>query len=287
MRRKNEPAKAHGRIRTRNSLPAPDPTVEPRETRRPERHRLNMAKQFSEQKEATRIFIVDDHPVFREGLAGLTSRERHWSVCGAADNAQDALAAIERLKPQLVLVDISLPPGRSGLELIKDIRAIRPETAVLVISMHDEMLYAERVLRAGGRGYIMKQEGPEKILEAIRMVLGGQLYLSGKMSTRILDSFSGQRGRTKSPISQLTDRQLEILQLTGQGKDSHTIAKKLHLSFKTVDAHRAQIRAKLELKNYTELISYAARWVETQSSLDGDEEASGGNLRPAPAEQAA
>jgi DNA-binding NarL/FixJ family response regulator len=229
-----------------------------------------MAKQISETNGLTRILIVDDHPVFRDGLAGLTGREPDWTVCGVADNAQDALAAIERLKPALVLVDISLP-GRSGLELIKDIRALHPATAALVISMHDEMLYAERVLRAGGRGYIMKQEGPEKILEAIRTVLAGQLYLSGKMSTRLLDSFSGHRGRAKSPISQLTDRQLEILQLTGLGIDSRTIARKLHLSFKTVDAHRAQIRAKLELKNYTELVSYAARWVEAQPASSWDE----------------
>ena len=244
-----------------------------------------MAKHTAKLKESVRIFIVDDHPVFRDGLARLTEREPNWSVCAQADNAQEALTAIERLKPALVLVDISLP-GRSGLELIKDIRAVCPETAVLVISMHDEMLYAERVLRAGGRGYIMKQEGPDKIVEAIRMVLAGQLYLSSKMSTRILDSFTGHRARGKSPISLLTDRQLEILQLTGQGKDSHTIAKKLHLSFKTVDAHRAQIREKLELKNYTELISYAARWVETQPGLDGEERTAASNAREIPAGEA-
>ena len=241
-----------------------------------------MAKQVLESNGLTRILIVDDHPVFRDGLAGLTGREPNWSICGVADNAQDALTAIERLKPALVLVDISLP-GRSGLELIKDIRALRPQTAVLVISMHDETLYAERVLRAGGRGYIMKQEGPEKILQAIRTVLAGQLYLSGKMSSRILDSFTGQRGRAKSSISQLTDRQLEILQLTGQGVDSRTIARKLNLSFKTVDAHRAQIRAKLELKNFTELVSYAARWVEAQPTSSSDDGTSPRTPRGAPA----
>jgi DNA-binding NarL/FixJ family response regulator len=223
-----------------------------------------MAKQLKE-KAPLRIFIVDDHPVFREGLAGLVSREPGWAVCGHAENAEEALAAIEKLKPTAVLVDISLP-GRSGLELIKDVRAVCPETAVLVVSMHDEMLYAERVLRAGGRGYIMKQEGPERIVDAIRMVLGGRIYLSGKMSIRILDSFAGRPDKDKSPINSLTDRQLEVLQLTGEGKDSRTIAKKLHLSFKTVDAHRAVIRSKLELKNYTELVSYAARWVQTQPS---------------------
>src|SRR5262249_41187422 len=212
-----------------------------------------MAKQIPKSKEASRIFIVDDHPVFRDGLSGVIRQSCGLTICGEADNAQAGLAAIERLKPDLVLADLSLP-GRGGLELIKDIRAVRPETTVLVISMHDEALYAERVLRAGGQGYIMKQEGPEKMLEASRMVLSGQIYLSGKMSSRILGVLAGRRPETPSAISQLTDRQLEILQLTGEGRDSHAIAKMLHLSFKTVDAHRAQIRERLGLKNYTELI---------------------------------
>src|SRR6266568_6335002 len=161
-----------------------------------------MAKKESKQKEGKKIFIVDDHPVFREGLAGLIRGEADLAVCGEANSAAQALTAIERLEPDLVLVDIGLP-GRSGLELIKDIRAVRSETAVLVISMHGESLYAERVLRAGGRGYIMKQEGPEKILQAIRHVLSEQLYLSGKMSVRILEAFSGRRARTSSPIGRL------------------------------------------------------------------------------------
>jgi DNA-binding NarL/FixJ family response regulator len=237
-----------------------------------------MAKQMPKSKEASRIFIVDDHPVFRDGLAGVIRQAAGLTVCGEADNAQAALAAIERLKPELVLLDLSLP-GRGGLELIKDLRAVRPESAVLVISMHDEALYAERVLRAGGQGYIMKQEGPEKMLEAIRLVLAGQIYLSSKMSSRILGVLSGRRPESASAINQLTDRQLEILQLTGEGRDSHAIAKMLHLSFKTVDAHRAQIRERLGLKNYTELISYAARWVEAQPSPDGKKRAFSGKAR--------
>ncbi len=226
---------------------------------------MTMAKQPPKTKQSGRIFIVDDHPLFRDGLAVAIRQAPGLTICGQADGAEPALAAIESLKPDLVLADVSLP-GRSGLELIKDIRAVRPETAVLVISMHEETLYAERVLRAGGQGYIMKQEGPEKMLEAIRRVLAGQIYLSGKMSSRIPGVLSGRRPENSSALSQLTDRQLEILQLTGEGKDSHAIAKMLHLSFKTVDAHRAQIRERLELKNYTELISYASRWVETQPS---------------------
>ena len=214
---------------------------------------------------AKRIFIVDDHPVFREGLVGLVKREADLAVCGEADNAPQALSAIEASKPDLVLADIGLP-GKSGLELVKDLRAVCPEMAVLVISMHDETLYAERVLRAGGRGYIMKQEGPEKILQAIRHVLDGQISVSGKISARILDALSGHRTKTNSPIARLTDREFEILQLIGRGQDSHAIAEQLHLSVKTVDAHRGNIKEKLELESGTELICYAARWVETQSS---------------------
>ena len=221
-----------------------------------------MAKKYKP-KTRRKIFIVDDHPVFREGLVGLVGRETDLAVCGEADNCPQALSAIERLKPDLVLVDISLP-GRSGLELIKDVRATLPEAALLVISMHDEKLYAERVLRAGGRGYIMKQEGPDKILQAIRHVLEGQVFLSGAMSARILDTFSGRRAAAKSPIARLTDREFEILELIGEGKDSRAIATQLNLSSKTVDAHRAHIKEKLELKNGTALICYAARWVATQ-----------------------
>jgi DNA-binding NarL/FixJ family response regulator len=224
-----------------------------------------MAKEMPEPKDQKQIFIVDDHPVFRDGLVGLVKREADLAVCGEADNAPQALSGIETSKPDLVLADIGLP-GKSGLELIKDLRAMRPEMAVLVISMHDETLYAERVLRAGGRGYIMKQEGPEKMLQAIRQVLDGQIYLSGKMSARILDALSDRRAKTNSPIARLTDREFEILQLIGQGKDSHAIAEQLHLSVKTVDAHRGNIKEKLELESGTELICYAARWVETQPS---------------------
>jgi DNA-binding NarL/FixJ family response regulator len=226
---------------------------------------IKMANQLPAQPERKQIFIVDDHPVFREGLVGLVKREADLAVCGEADNAPQALAAIERLKPNLVLVDIGLP-GKSGLELVKDLQAVLPEIAVLVISMHDETLYAERVLRAGGRGYIMKQEGPDKILQAIRQVLDGQIAVSGKMSGRILDALSDRRAKTDSPIARLTDREFEILQLIGRGKDSHAIAEHLHLSVKTVDAHRGNIKEKLELESGTELICYAARWMETQSS---------------------
>lgn len=215
---------------------------------------------------AKKIFIVDDHPVFRDGLAGLVKRETDLAVCGEADNATQALAAIESSRPDLVLADIGLP-GKSGLELVKDIHAVCPQMAVLVISMHEEMLYAERVLRAGGRGYVMKQEGPEKILQAIRQVLDGQISVSGKISSRILDASSDRRARTNSPIFRLNDREFEILQLIGQGMDSRAIAGQLRLGVKTVDAHRGCIKEKLGLNSGTELVCYAARWVETHSPV--------------------
>jgi len=222
-----------------------------------------MAPNVSKSAKRKKVFIVEDHPVFREGLAGLIKREPDLSVCGQADNAAQALSAIQKSQPDLLLIDITLP-GKSGLELIKDVRATNPNLAILVISMHDETLYGERVLRAGGRGYIMKQEGPENMLRAIRQVLNGQIYLSARMSPRILDFLSPRRTRNSgSPIARLTDREFEILQLIGQGKDSHVIAKQLHLSFKTVDAHRGHIKGKLNLKSGMELVCYAARWVET------------------------
>ncbi len=223
-----------------------------------------MACQLSNGAEQKRIFIVDDHPMFREALARLITQEADLQVCGEANNAAQALAGIESAKPELVLADIGLP-GRSGLELIKDLHTLFPSLAVLAISAHDESVYAERVLHAGGRGYITKQEGARKILHAIRHVLEGQIYLNDKTASRILDMFSGRRANASCPISILTDRELEILQLLGSGKDNHVIAAQLNVSVKTVDAHRGKIKEKLNLRNATELVCYAARWVDTQN----------------------
>ncbi|HYT59208.1 MAG TPA: response regulator transcription factor [Haliangiales bacterium] len=215
---------------------------------------------------AKRILIVDDHPMMRQGLAQLIGNEPDLIVCCEAENAHQALDAIQNQAPDLVLADITLP-DKSGIELIKDIQAMYPGLAVLVISMHDESLYAERVLRAGGRGYIMKQEGGRKLLEAIRHVLTGQIYVSEKMSAKILEIFSGRRlEASKSPVENLTDREFEVFQLIGQGKGTRQIAEKLHLSVKTVEVHRVNVKAKLKLESSSELIRFAVRWVEMQNT---------------------
>jgi DNA-binding NarL/FixJ family response regulator len=209
-----------------------------------------------------RVLIVDDHPMTRAGLVYVINHQPDLVVCAEAENAADALDAVDACEPDLVLADITLP-GKSGLELIKDIKAIRPGLPILVISMHDESLYAERVLRAGARGYITKHEGGKKVMQAIRLVLGGQIYVSEKMSANILETFSGGRtASVRSLIAQLSDREFEVFQLLGEGLSTREIAERLHLSTKTVDAHRANIKAKLVIKTTSELISYAARWTE-------------------------
>jgi DNA-binding NarL/FixJ family response regulator len=195
----------------------------------------------------------------------VLARESDLSVAGQANHARQAADAIERLKPDLILLDLSLP-DKSGLEFIKDLRALHPTVPVLVISMHDETLYAERLLRAGANGYVMKEEGPEKILQAIRQVLRQQTYVSPRMSARILNSLSRNGHKSSgSPISRLTDREFEIFRLIGNGHDSRSIGQQLSVSHKTVDTHRSHIKEKLNLGSGIELICYAVRWVETQT----------------------
>lgn len=211
-----------------------------------------------------RLLIVDDHPMMRTGLAQLIDSEDDLKVGAEADSAGQALTAIATLKFALALVDISLP-DKNGLELIKDLRALKPELPILVISMHDELIYAERVLRAGARGYIMKQEGGQKILQAIRRVLAGQVSVSDKMSARILETFSGHRpDSSDSPVGRLSDREFEVFQLISQGIGTSDIATRLHLSVKTVEVHRANIKQKLNLATATELVRFAVRWLDAQ-----------------------
>jgi DNA-binding NarL/FixJ family response regulator len=216
-------------------------------------------------KTKQQVLIVDDHPMMRQGLAQLINHEPDLSACGEADTVAQALKLINTAKPDLVLADISLP-DRNGLELIKDAQALHPGLPVLVVSMHDESLYAERVLRAGGRGYIMKQEGGKLLMQAIRHVLSGQIYVSAKMSAKILEIFSGHRADVAhSPVERLSDREFEVFQLIGQGKGTRQIAEHLHLSIKTVEVHRANIKHKLELEHGTDLVRYAIRWTEVQN----------------------
>jgi len=220
-------------------------------------------KRQSKSPAKKKIFIVDDHPMMRDGLAQMIGNEPDLSVCGEAADAPEALAQIEKVKPDLAIVDITLRSS-SGLELIKDLQIRLPNVAILVISMHDESLYAERVLRAGGRGYIMKQEGGKKLMEAIRHVLSGQTYISPKISAKIVDAFSGRRPAGSSPVETLTDREFEVFQLIGQGRSTKEIADKLHVSAKTVEVHRVNIKHKLNVATAPELIHFAVRWAESQ-----------------------
>ncbi|MEO6337108.1 MAG: response regulator transcription factor [Verrucomicrobiota bacterium] len=204
-----------------------------------------------------KILIVDDHPILREGLAQLINQEKDLRICGQFEEASKAFDSIATLKPDLALVDISLK-GSSGIELLKNIRTNYSKMFVLVLSMHDESLYAERVLRAGAAGYIMKQEAAEKVLEAIRKVLKGEIYLSEKMSAKLMHQLVGGRATaTGSLMERLSDRELEVFGLIGQGRGTRQIAEQLHLSVKTIESHRAHIKEKLSLKNATELVHRA------------------------------
>lgn len=211
------------------------------------------------------IYIVDDHPMMRDGLRQLISGEGDLAVCGEAEDAPNALQQIDALKPSMAIVDISLRSS-SGLELIKDLHLRIPDLPILVISMHDESLYAERVLRAGARGYIMKQEGGRKIMDAIRRVISGRTYVSDKMAGIIVDLFSGRRAEAASPVERLSDREFEVFQLIGKGMSTKEIADRLHVSVKTVEVHRVNIKQKLSLQTATELIHFAVRWAQSQES---------------------
>jgi DNA-binding NarL/FixJ family response regulator len=211
-----------------------------------------------------KILLVDDHPLMRRGQADLLNREPDFAVCGEAGTAREAMEAIAKLKPDLVLVDMGLP-DKDGMELIKDIQSLHPGLPVLAMSMQEESLYAPRVLRAGGRGYVMKQEGPELLAGAIRTVLSGQVALSPRMSAKILDSLVGGTGKAEAgPEAKLTDRELEVLRLFGEGWSTDEIAGRLHLSPKTVDVHRGHIKEKLGFKATPEFTRFAIRWVASQ-----------------------
>ena len=207
-----------------------------------------------------RIMVVDDHPMMRAGLTQLINKQPSMEVCLEANGPVEAKALIPHHHPDLIIADLTMKTG-GGLEFIKDARALHENIPILVVSMHDEKVYAERCLRAGASGYIMKEESAEHLISAIQRVLDGGVYLSETMSARILKSVSGMNSRnTDSPLQTLTDREFEVFQLIGRGKTSNEIAQQLHISPRTVDVHRSQIKEKLHLQSGTALVHYAVQW---------------------------
>ena len=221
---------------------------------------MNAKAQLDVQAKKYRVLLVDDHPIVRQGLALLIEREADLSVCGEADGAHTAFHAIETLQPDIVLLDISLN-GPDGLEVLKEIRVKTGSLPVLILSMHDESIYAERAMRAGANGYIMKQEATEKVLIAIRRILQGDVYLSDRLTTTMLQQYVRGGAHTKSsPLLNLTDRELEVFRLIGEGHGTRQIADELHLSVKTIESYQAHIKEKLALRNARELVQHAIEW---------------------------
>ena len=206
-----------------------------------------------------KVLLVDDHPLVRAGLANLIHQQPDLEVCGEAASEPQALQLIASVQPDIAVVDISLENG-SGLELIKSVKAMHPSVAMLALSMHDESLYAERALRAGARGYLMKREAAKKVIHGIRAVLAGQLFVSEKIAALMAERFVEGRTATASPVEQLSDRELEVFQLMGRGFGTRQIADHLHVGFKTVQAYCARIKEKLQLANATELLRAAMQW---------------------------
>lgn len=211
----------------------------------------------------SRVLIIDDHQMIREGLTHFINQTEGLTVCGEADNARNGMEAIASLKPDVVLVDISLP-GSNGIEFIKNTKARHPKLPIVVLSMHDESLYAERALRAGAFGYIMKRESTDQVITALRKALLGELHVSGTVSAAMFRKLIGkqQSKGDGSSVTVLSDRELEVFELIGRGRTTREIAESLHLSVKTIDSHRAHIKDKLGLRTATELVQHAVRYVE-------------------------
>jgi len=221
---------------------------------------MSRQKRSATVQEKVKILLVDDHPIVRQGIEMVISQEADMTVCGEAETASDALAAIDRTGPHVAIVDLSLRES-SGLELIKDIRIRFPSLHVLVLSMRDEAFYAERVLRAGAKGYIKKEEGTERIIDGIRKVLAGEIYVSERLASRMISKWAAGGTDPNGPLVQnLTDRELEVFEMIGAGLTTREIAEKLHLSIKTIDSHREHIKEKLQLGNATELLKHAIQW---------------------------
>ena len=210
----------------------------------------------------TRIFLVDDHPIVRRGFQLMISLERDLQVCGEADNSSVALEKIAALQPDVAIVDLTLKSS-SGLDLIKQLRALHSKLKILVFSMHDETFYAERVLRSGAHGYLTKEEGTEKAIEAIRWLLQGKKYFSQNVMSKIIGA-GARPAADGASVERLSDRELEVLDLIGRGMGSRQIAERLHLSIKTIESHREHIKSKLNLTSATELTKYAYNWLNGQ-----------------------
>ncbi|MFW6132536.1 MAG: response regulator [Planctomycetota bacterium] len=209
------------------------------------------------------VLIVDDHPIVRQGIRMLLDQQEDLCVCGEAESAAEALRVLNQDAPDVAVVDLTLKDS-SGLELIKDIRARWPDVRILVLSMRDEAFYAERCLQAGARGYVTKEQGPTQVIEGIRAVLGGRVYLSEEMASKVLSKFAAGGGEGGSPVQSLTDRELEIFQLIGAGLTLREISQRLHVSPKTVDSHREHIKDKLGLDTANDLLKHAIQWVQMQ-----------------------
>ncbi|HKN42284.1 MAG TPA: response regulator transcription factor [Propionibacteriaceae bacterium] len=214
-----------------------------------------------------RVLVVDDHPIVRQGLTMLINREPDLMVCGEAEEMHSATQAIESLRPDIVLLDISLG-GPDGLELLKQLRARDDELPVLILSMHEESIYAERVLRAGANGYIMKQEATELVLTALRRILAGQVYVGDRVAARMLGQYVRGAVAKRPPLASLSDRELEVFRMIGDGSSTREIAEALHLSIKTVESYQAHIKEKLALRTGRELQHYAIEWRVGEKDLD-------------------
>ena len=214
----------------------------------------------------SRILVVDDHPIVRQGLALLINQETDLLVCGEAEEASGAMHVLASSKPDILIVDISLN-GPDGIDLLKNIRNVHPTLPVLILSMHDESIYAERALRAGANGYIMKQEATEKVLVALRRILAGEIYVSDRIANKMLKHYITGSGTPRhSSIADLSDRELEVFRLIGEGHGTRQIAEELHLSIKTVESYQAHIKEKLSLRSARELMQHAIQWNMTEKT---------------------
>jgi DNA-binding NarL/FixJ family response regulator len=223
-------------------------------------------KQPAINRKVAKILIVDDHPIVREHLKALIEKQKDLQVCASVPDAPQAMQAAAAQSPDLAIVDLSLE-GTHGLDLVKDMASSYPKVSILVLSMHDESLFADRVLAAGARGYITKQEATSRIMTAIRKVLEGEIYVSDRITARILHrAVEGEKKESVSPLSQLADRELQVFQLIGQGLTTRQIAKQLHIDVKTVETYRARLKEKLQLTSATALLQYAVQWMQNSDA---------------------